>query len=343
MGVAYHAGRIRQCAFPGGVSVGYGSVRREPRNVNIARRQMLTLLGMGLPAALVYRATHRLAAQGTDAAAKSRRVQVNGTTLHYLEWGSEQSPPLMLLHPAPLNAHAWDRFGPAMARHFHVLAPDARGFGDSAWSDSYDGDVFLEDLRALIDTLGLKSPILCGNSMGGTLAYMYAGMHPDRVERLIAVDTGPGEPPSPAPPAGAPPARPAGPPPMSPGPFKSAAEARAAIPPVMGTAFAEEMVEHNLKRADDGTWTWKHDHARVMAAGARSLTDPRKWPMWNSVRCPTLVLRGERSPAISQQAAERMVAGKENAVLKVIPGASHFIPIEAPTLFERAVRQWLGV
>jgi esterase len=130
---------------------------------------------------------------------------------------------------------------------------------------------------------------------------------------------------------------------MSPGPFKSAAEARAAIPTVMGTAFAEEMVEHNLKRADDGTWTWKHDHARVMAAGARSLTDPRKWPMWNSVRCPTLVLRGERSPALSQQAAERMVAGKENAVLKVIPGASHFIPIEAPTLFERAVRQWLGV
>lgn len=91
---------------------------------------------------------------------------------------------------------------------------------------------------------------------------------------------------------------------MSPGPFKSAAEARAAIPPVMGTAFAQEM---------------------------------------NAVRCPTLVLRGERSPALSQQAAERMVASKQNAVLKVIPGASHFIPIEAPTLFETAARQWLGV
>jgi hypothetical protein len=38
-----------------------------------------------------------------------------------------------------------------------------------------------------------------------------------------------------------------------------------------------------------------------------------------------------------------MVAGKENAMLRVIPGASHFIPIEAPTAFETAVRQWLGV
>ena len=323
--------------------MGYGPMPLERRNVNIARREMLRVLGTGLPAALVYRSTHRLAGQDADEVARSKRVQVNGTTLHYLEWGSEQSPPLILLHPAPLNAHVWRRFGPAMARHFRVVAPDARGFGDSAWSDSYDGDVYLDDLRALIDRLRLKSPILCGNSMGGTLAYMYAGMHPDRVERLVAVDTGPGEPPSEAPPGGALPARPTGPPPMSPGPFASAAEARAAIPAVMGAAFVDEMVAHNLKRADDGTWAWKHDHARVMAAGARSRTDPRKWPMWNAVRCPTLVLRGERSPALSQQAAERMVAGKENAVLNVIPGASHFIPIEAPPLFEAAVRRWLGV
>ena len=187
----------------------------------------------------------------------------------------------------------------------------------------------------------VERPILCGNSMGGTLAYMYAGMHPNDVERLITVDTGPGELPSTTPPGGAPPGRPAGPPPMSPGPFASAAEATAAIPPVMGEAFIKAMVDHNLKRAADGSWVWKHDHVRVMAAGARSATDPRKWPLWNAVRCPTLVLRGERSPALSQQVAERMVAGKENAVLEVIPGASHFIPIEAPALFEAAVRRWL--
>jgi len=120
-------------------------------------------------------------------------------------------------------------------------------------------------------------------------------------------------------------------------------EAAAAIPSVMGPAFAKEMIDHNLKRAADGSWAWKHDHARVMAAGARSATDPRKWPLWNAVRCPTLILRGERSPALSQQAAERMVAGKQNAVLEVIPGAGHFIPLEAPALFESAVRRWLSV
>jgi esterase len=323
--------------------VGYASVRLEQRTVNIARRHVLRLLGLGLPAALVSKSTRALAAQGVDAAARSMTVQINGVKLHYLEWGSERSKPMVLLHPAPLNAHVWDRFGPAMAPHFRVIAPDARGFGDSAWSDSYDDDVFLEDLHALIRSLGLKRPILCGNSMGGTLAYMYAGMHPEDVERLIAVDTGPGEPPSAKPPSVASPVRPAGPPPMSPGPFGSIAEATAAIPPVMGSAFVKAMVDQNLKRTGDGTWVWKHDHARVMIAGARSANDPRKWPMWNAVQCPTLVLRGERSPALSQQSAERMVAGKENAVLEVIPGASHFIPIEAPVLFEAAVRRWLGL
>jgi pimeloyl-ACP methyl ester carboxylesterase len=63
-----------------------------------------------------------------------------------------------------------------------------------------------------------------------------------------------------------------------------------------------------------------------------------------AVRVPRRqVLRGEHSPALSQQTAERMVAGKQNAALEVIPGADHFIPIETPALFEAAVRRWLGV
>jgi esterase len=307
------------------------------------RRQLLHMLGLGFPVAFVHASMRGLAAQGADTATKSKTLRVNGVRLHYLEWGSERARPIVLLHPAPLNAHVWDHLGPILAAQFHVIAPDSRGFGESAWSDSYDGDVFLDDLHALLDALSLKKPILCGNSMGGTLAYMYAGLYPDLVERLITVDTGPGEPPPAIPPNGAPAARPAGPPPQPPGPFKSAEEAAASIPPVMGAAFAKAMIDYNLKRADDGSWVWKHDHARVMAAGARSATDPRKWPLWNAVRCPTLVLRGERSPALSQQAAERMVAGKQNAVLEVIPGAGHFIPLETPALFEAAVRRWLGV
>ena len=220
------------------------------------RRQVLYLLGLGFPVALVHESMRGLAAQDANITTNSKTLQVNGVRLHYLEWGTERARPIVLLHPAPLNAHVWDQIGPSWRHSSSVIAPDARGFGDSAWSDSYDGDVFLDDLHALINALSLKQPILCGNSMGGTLAYMYAGLHPDLVERLITVDTGPGEPPAIA--NGAPPSRPPGPPPQPPGPFKSVEEAAAAIPSAMGTAFAKEMLNNNLKRAADGSWAGKH-------------------------------------------------------------------------------------
>ncbi len=64
---------------------------------------------------------------------------------------------------------------------------------------------------------------------------------------------------------------------------------------------------------------------------------------WLAVRCPTLVLRGARSPALSQATAEEMVRENPNASLVVIPDAGHFIALEQPAAFERAVREWLAV
>jgi pimeloyl-ACP methyl ester carboxylesterase len=102
------------------------------------------------------------------------------------------------------------------------------------------------------------------------------------------------------------------------------------------------LAELPLKRDAEGSWRWKCD-LKVMAAYERSLLDPRKWPLWKAVKCPTLVLRGEGSPAMSQQAAEQMIAENEHATLVVIPGAGHFIPLEVPLAFEAAVRKWLSV
>jgi pimeloyl-ACP methyl ester carboxylesterase len=77
---------------------------------------------------------------------------------------------MLLLHPGMLNSHVWDSFAPVVASRFRVIAPDARGHGESEWGESYEGDVFLNDLRALISELKLRRVVLCGNSMGGSLA-----------------------------------------------------------------------------------------------------------------------------------------------------------------------------
>ena len=187
--------------------------------------------------------------------------------------------------------------------------------------------------------------ILCGNSMGGTLAYSYASVHPEVVERLIVVDTGPGEKPGAAasgPPAGPPNGPPRSGPPMPPmGPFASRDEAASRLPPVMGPACVKAMVDLNLKQGADGQWQWKFD-PEVLAAGQRSMRDPRKWPRWQAVTCPTLILRGEHSPALSPRLADEMVAANATATLVVVPGAGHFIPIEQPAAFEAAVRAWLA-
>jgi esterase len=321
------------------------TTRNSGRTVSVrpSRREALRTLGLGLPMALVAGRAPRTSLAGQTPSrndAASKFLDVNGVKLHYLEWGSQNANSLLLLHPAPLNAHAWDAFGPAMARHYRVVAPDTRGFGDSQWSEPYSDDTFVEDIRALVTALGLKRPIVCGNSMGGTLAYFYASLYPDDVDRLILVDTGPGEkPPEPGAPAGT---RPGGPPPVAAGPFTSPEDAAARVPAVFGPAFVKAMVQHNLKQAAGGQWQWKYDPS-VIAAGARSMRDPRKWPRWIAVRCPTLVLRGERSPALPQRIAEQMIGENKNASLVIVPDAGHFIPLEQPAAFETACRRWLGL
>lgn len=296
----------------------------------------------------VWHAT-RLAAQDAAPAGVSRIVTVNGARLHYLEWGTRKATPtLVLLHPAPLNARVWSDFAAAMAPDYHVIAPDARGFGDSQHVGPYDDDGFVADLGGLLEAVGVTRTVLCGNSMGGTLAYAFASLHPELVERLILVDTGPGEKPDSAatsgpvgPGAGPPPGPPrGGPPPLPPGPFPTREAAAAAVPPVFGSGFAKAMVDHNLRQDGDGRWHWKFDPA-VQAAAQRSMRDPRKWPRWLAVTCPTLVMRGERSPAMTQRAAEQMVSENRHATLVVIPRASHFVSLDEPAAFAAAVRSWL--
>lgn len=274
-------------------------------------------------------------------APRSRTVRVNGVALHYLEWGDAQGPAMVLLHPAPLNARVWERFGAAMARTYRVIAPDARGFGESEWSSRYEPDDFLADLAGLLDALSLRRPILCGNSMGATTAYMFAGQFPERVDRLVLIDVGPGPAPDATRDAVSPTARPPLPPPIPPGPFANATDAAAAIPPMMGPAFARAMVETNLKPIDAGRVAWRYDHARVGEAAVRSMADPRKWPLWQAVQCPTLLLRGERSPALSAQAAKQAAAANQHITLEVVPGAGHFVPIDAPDALESVIRRWL--
>jgi esterase len=130
------------------------------------------------------------------AAYADRYATVNGLRLHYLEWGDRAKPPMILLHGIARHAHTFDHVAPHFARDHRVLAIDMRGHGDSAWdpAGAYMVEDYARDLEALVRQLNLPKLTLLGNSTGGRVVQVYAGMHPELVDRLIVEDVGPERP-----------------------------------------------------------------------------------------------------------------------------------------------------
>src|SRR3954451_20770749 len=95
-------------------------------------------------------------------------------TLHYLDWGPEGLPALVLLHGFSSQAHYWDGFAVKMRDAFHVYALDQRGHGDSEWPASYPPDAMPNDLLAFLDAIGAERATLLGHSMGGGVSMQFA-------------------------------------------------------------------------------------------------------------------------------------------------------------------------
>ena len=92
----------------------------------------------------------------------NRTFLSDGLKLHYLEWGSAESTPMVLIHHMNSHAHTWDRFAASMSSSYRVLALDMRGHGDSQWAspESYKTGDFASDVAALVDHLGLERAII---------------------------------------------------------------------------------------------------------------------------------------------------------------------------------------
>ncbi len=100
------------------------------------------------------------------AAHKSGFVTANGIRLHYLDWGG-LGPVLILIHGGLDNAHIFDDLAPAFSDHFRVIAYDLRGHGHSDAKGPFDTTTRTEDLRGLMDSLGIAKAHLAGWSLGG--------------------------------------------------------------------------------------------------------------------------------------------------------------------------------
>ncbi|MEO8681108.1 MAG: CocE/NonD family hydrolase, partial [Vicinamibacterales bacterium] len=145
---------------------------------------------------LVPRATPRASSAQATPAAEDKFVTVNGLRLHYLDWGGAGKPPLVMLHGIARHAHTFDHIAADLSRDYHVIAVDLRGHGDSAWSPegAYLVEDYVKDLEAMVAQLRLKNLTLLGNSTGGRVAQVFAGMHPELVSAVVVEDVGPERP-----------------------------------------------------------------------------------------------------------------------------------------------------
>jgi pimeloyl-ACP methyl ester carboxylesterase len=278
-----------------------------------------------------------------DRGPEDRFVDANGLRLHYLDWGNDSAPPMLLLHGFTGHAHTWDVLARALRDRFHVIALDQRGHGDSGWArdGAYAPHDHARDIEGVLGRLGLRAVTLIGLSMGGRNAIAFTAAHPAHVEKLVIVDIGPDIDPRGAERVGRMAAD-------APEEFASVDDAVAYLQRYATTTSATAVaalryrLEHGLTRRPDGRYTWKYD---------RFLRDQRRrggaapvdlWPAVQQITVPTLIVRGSDTDVFAPETAKRMLDLIPGSRLVEIPGAGHSVPAEAPEAFERAVRDFVG-
>lgn len=118
------------------------------------------------------------------------KVAVNGINFHY--WQVGNGPHMIFLHGLTGNLAAWHFTQvPAFRNEYRILTYDLRGHGHSDMPPTgYTTRDMAEDLRGIMDVLGIDRANLVGHSLGADIALQFALLYPERVEKIVAIEAG---------------------------------------------------------------------------------------------------------------------------------------------------------
>ncbi len=118
-------------------------------------------------------------------------VDSGGVKIHYVSLGKKDDPLIVMVHGFPDFWYSWRAQMPALARRFHVVAIDQRGYnlsGQPEGVENYKTDKLVGDLLAVVDHFTRGKAIIVGHDWGGLVAWTFAMSHPDRIDRLIVLN-----------------------------------------------------------------------------------------------------------------------------------------------------------
>ena len=257
--------------------------------------------------------------------------------LHYVDWGNPSAPPLILQHGGRDHCRSWDWVAEELAKDWHVIAPDLRGHGDSAWAPdgNYETNFFVYDFAQLIETLGFEQVTVVAHSLGGNVATRFTGLYPEKVRKFVNIE--------------------------GLGPSPKVREERAAVGyaglfrkwiadkrkaagrsprryPTIEAAYARMKEEntflsdeqarhltiHGASRNEDGTWSWKFDPYLNIWPFSDMPWDEQE-ALWGQITCPMLLLYGADSWASNPAHDGRLSHFHNNPRVVEFENAGHWL------------------
>jgi len=123
---------------------------------------------------------------------QSMSIAINDVILHYCDEGKKDAHPVILIHGFGASLHTWNGWAEILKKDFRVIRLDLPGFGLTSRSDpplEYTEELWLETINQLVSRLKLKNFSLAGNSLGGYISFKYALNYPDKIHKLILIDS----------------------------------------------------------------------------------------------------------------------------------------------------------
>jgi pimeloyl-ACP methyl ester carboxylesterase len=273
--------------------------------------------------------------------------------LHYVDWGNASAPLLLLIHGGRDHCRSWDWVAERFRGRFHIIAPDLRGHGYSDWSGggAYSQSAYIQDVAQLVYQKRLAPVAIIGHSLGGSIGLLYAGLFPETVTKIVAIE-GLGRAPnlvreySRVPieerlqrwiverreGAGRAPRR-----------FSSMDEATARMRAANARLTEEQgrlLTSHGSLQNEDGTYSWKFDPEIRFGGPAVELSYEDQYRLWSRITCSVLLVRGMESWA-SDPIVDGRIRHFRDARLINVKGAGHWVHHDQLEEFVEHVRAFL--